>query len=280
MKHFIREIIGFSLCVIAGFFQKKPRILSLYFHDPSPESFEDIVKWCKSHGYGFVTLEEFGSMLNKGKPADERIAFVSFDDGWRSNLELLPIIEKYNVPITVFISTEPIVSGNYWWEYGLRLYSHEEVEKIKRLPYEQFKRKISEMRQCCELKRSSINENDFKILTEHPLVSIQSHTVTHPILTNCDENTLRYELSESKRYLENKTDKKIIAFSYPNGNVSEREKLAVIEAGYRLAFTTEPDSFDFSDVDRFLIPRRAMNTYGGKYENIAKALGIWQKFIR
>ena len=44
------------------------------------------------------------------------MAFISLDDGWRGNLKLLPIFEKYKVPMCIFITTGPIESGNYWWE--------------------------------------------------------------------------------------------------------------------------------------------------------------------
>lgn len=274
-----REILGFVFYFIA---QLRPynRILSLYFHNPSPRVFENVIKWCVYHKYRFVNLDEMYNTITGKICPNERIVFISFDDGWRTNLDLLPIVEKYSVPITIFVTTEPIISGNYWWEYGLNLYGANEVEKIKKLPYAQFKEVVSEIKTKCNLIRSAINESELEKLIKHPLVSVQSHTVTHPILTNCDMATLTYELSESKKYLEEKLKKEVIAFSYPNGNVGMREMEAVKKAGYKIAFTTQPINIDIGKTNIFLVPRRAMNTYGGKYENIAKILGIWQKFIK
>lgn len=60
--------------------------------------------------------------------------------------------------------------------------------------------------------------------------------MSHPILTNCDDEILSYELNSSKAYLENLLHHKIEAFSYPNGNFSNREIEAVKKAGYKNGF--------------------------------------------
>lgn len=115
-----REILGYILYQIGKLFAKKERFLSLYFHDPSPELFEQIVAWCKRNAYRFIDINECYNILSNKTKIDEKVVYFSFDDGWNSNLMLLPIIEKYNVPITIFVATEPIDSGNYWWEYAAK----------------------------------------------------------------------------------------------------------------------------------------------------------------
>lgn len=277
----IRETIGYTLCLFADIFCRKPFIISLYFHDPSPKVFEDVIKWCISHKYRFLDLDElYHIMIDRRRPVVERVAFISFDDGWRSNLELLPIIEKYKVPITIFVTTEPVVSGNYWWEYARAAYSRKDVERMKKLPYNIFRDKVSSLVKTRRLQRSSIDETELKILVLHPLVSIQSHTVTHPILINCDDETLERELRNSKKYLEDVSHNEIMAFSYPNGDVGEREVSAVKRAGYKLAFTTKAEKVVVGHTNILMIPRMAMNTYGGKYENISKILGLWQMLLK
>lgn len=280
MRHIIREILGFTLYLFAVFFKRKPLILSLYFHNPSSRVFEDIIKWCLSNKYTFVDINDVYKIIINKKQPDERIAFISFDDGWRSNLNLLPIIEEYNIPITIFVTTKPVISGNYWWEYVQKIYGYKKIEELKKSPYNVFKDNISSLESSQLLQRSSINETELTRLIQHPLVNIQSHTVTHPILTNCDDDVLKYELTESKKYLEEISHNSIYALSYPNGNVGEREVLAVKQAGYKLAFTTRAETIDVAHTNIFLIPRMAMNTFGGKYENISKILGLWQKFVK
>ena len=116
MKKFVKEAFSFILYVTFRLTRKLPQVSSIYFHNPSPELFEVILKWYKRHHYRFLSLEELESLLEAKKNPDDRVAFISFDDGWRSNLNLLTLCEKYNAPITVFVATEPLLSGNFWWE--------------------------------------------------------------------------------------------------------------------------------------------------------------------
>lgn len=89
-----------------------------------------------------------------------------------------------------------------------------------------------------------------------------------------------YVLNNSKAYLENLLHHKIEAFSYPNGNFSNREIEAVKKAGYKMAFTTEYTPVQINHTNLYRIPRMAMNTYGGYYENLSKILGIWQSILK
>ena len=244
-------------------------------------TFKLVLQLLKIKVDAFIDLDVFYAIVVDGKKLPQkRVVFLSFDDGWRSNLQLLPVIEKYNVPITIFVSTASVCEGNYWWEYVLNLHGRDMVERMKMLPYDEFCEAVNGMKIRCTLDRSAVDETELQKLINHPLVSIQSHTVSHPILTNCPDAVLEYELSESKRFLEDKTKGDVIAFSYPNGDVGDREKNAVKKAGYKLAFTTQAHNIGLDTIDEFLIPRMAMNTWGGKYENFSKILGIWQKIIK
>ena len=91
-------------------------IRPLYFHNPNQEGFEAIIKHLHSKNYKFISIEELYSRLEKNDTKG-KLAYISFDDGWQGNLKLIPIIEKYNVHITIFIAVNPIMSGNFWWEF-------------------------------------------------------------------------------------------------------------------------------------------------------------------
>ena len=273
-----REFLGYILYQTYRWFIKEEKFLSLYFHDPTPELFEKIVKWCKKKGYRFIDINECYDILSNKIETKEKLVYLSFDDGWNSNLKLLPIVEKYNAPITIFVATEPIDSGNYWWEYADKSDEKYKKKNMKFLKHEQFKKELEILKKEIKLQRSSITEEELKVLEKHPLVSLQSHTVTHPILINCSQETLDQELIDSKKYLEDKTGERLLAFSYPNGDFGEREVKAVENAGYKIAFTTKAKAIDTTSPGNiFLIPRKAINTYGGKYENLAKIIGVWQK---
>lgn len=79
-----------------------------------------IIRYFKKRGYRFISLEELDKIMHSNDSIQEKTAFISLDDGRRSNLQLIPVIEKYNVPICIFVSTEPLCSGNYWWDYVIK----------------------------------------------------------------------------------------------------------------------------------------------------------------
>lgn len=76
-------------------------IKSLYYHNPSPQGFEKMITHYQKRGYRFINLQELYEFLAGNKTLSEKLAFVSFDDGWQGNLHLIPIIEKYQVPTLV-----------------------------------------------------------------------------------------------------------------------------------------------------------------------------------
>ena len=79
----INSILGYITYNLFYPFQKsKMNVLSLYFHDPLPESFEDVILWCKKKDYDFVHIDEITDYV-KGEPSKhKKMVHFSFDDGW------------------------------------------------------------------------------------------------------------------------------------------------------------------------------------------------------
>ena len=108
------------------------------------------------------------------------------------------------------------------------------------------------------------------------MISIGSHTVTHPILTKCDNITSKNEITDSKISLEKILNTPIIHFAYPNGNYSEREIGYLKECGYKMAFTTNPEYIKIDAMpDLFEIPRFDVLENVSYLENICRMTGIW-----
>lgn len=280
MKYIAKELFSLILYIWFRLTHRFPQVSSIYFHDPSPELFETILKWYKKHHYRLISLAELEGLLESHQRPKERVAFISFDDGRRSNLDLLPLCEKYGVPITVFVATEPLSSGNFWWEYVSEKFGRQVMLGFKTYQEKKFYRELANVKEGMALERSAMTVEELRQFAKHPLVTIQSHTVNHPVLTNLTDESLREELAESKRQLEDLTGKMVDVFSYPNGDVGQREVDALKEAGYRYAFTTEARDFDTEHCNPYLLPRRSMNTNGGKWDNLAKLTGIWYKLLK
>src|SRR3990172_5629790 len=65
------------------------------------------------------------------------------------------------------------------------------------------------------------------------LVDVESHTLSHFLLTTLSKEEARKEIFESKRILEESLNKKINYFAYPYGDYNEDVVNLVSEAGYR-----------------------------------------------
>ena len=113
-------------------------------------------------------------------------------------------------------------------------------------------------------------------------MEIGSHTMTHPDVTAIDSDTLEWELTESKRRLEDFSEREVSSFCYPFGYFNRRSSGAVAAAGYRLGRTTAGFRNDLG-ADPFRMPvtiqfyphgRRVHATHALKEANVV-GLGRW-----
>lgn len=103
---------------------KAPRIL--YWHsidyakDPTIESetfsidhFKKQIEYIDKH-FEVISLQEFEKRFKSNSFTNKEIV-LTFDDGYANNLYVVePILRKYNMPFTVFISTENIDDGSFF----------------------------------------------------------------------------------------------------------------------------------------------------------------------
>lgn len=270
---YINTILGFITYILFYPFKKdKLDVLSLYYHDPKPESFEKVILWCKRKGYEFVSIEDITDYV-KGNINNKKMVHFSFDDGWSTNKALIPIIEKYNVPITIFVPVEPLDSGNFWWNYVYEKYKNlAVVEKFKTYSEEKFKTEVEKIKKEIKLDREAVTLEELKVMSKHPLINIQSHTYNHPILTNVSDDKLDFELMESKLFLSNLLEKNIDIFSYPNGSFGEREE-NVARKYYSCAYTTVED-YPKQGGNLWRIPRICL--VDNYWSNLSRIVGAWK----
>jgi len=67
---------------------------------------------------------------------------------------------------------------------------------------------------------------------------IGAHSLSHTHLTKLSSAKQRIEISESKRILEDITQRKIALFAYPYGDYNEMTKEIVRECGFQFARST------------------------------------------
>jgi peptidoglycan/xylan/chitin deacetylase (PgdA/CDA1 family) len=110
--------------------------------------------------------------------------------------------------------------------------------------------RINPVRHTCR----SLRPEEIVALNASDLVTIGAHTVTHPLLAALPAATQRFEITESKRYLEALLGQPIHYFSYPNGSSSPVTQALVREVGFHGACASFTD-MAWRGSDRFHLPR-------------------------
>ncbi len=221
-------------------FRNKASII--VYHDPSPKVFEQHLKYLKEH-YNIISLSELVLALKSKNdlPLPKNSIIITIDDGHKNNYYLLPIIKKYKVIPTIYLTSDIICTNKkFWW---LIPQSAKEIENIKSLSNYEKNRVLSE-KYNFSLDEEFLNEercalNKKEILEMNPFVDFQSHTCHHPILTKCTEEELNDELLLSKKKLEILLSKNISHMSYPNGDYDSNIMSKVKALGYLSARTTK-----------------------------------------
>jgi peptidoglycan/xylan/chitin deacetylase (PgdA/CDA1 family) len=257
-------------------------ILSVYFHDPSKKLFESTIKWFLKRGFHFITITDLELIARGQKDFPKSAVIITADDGWKNNKEnIARVANKYQIPVTIFASAEPISNGGaYWWSYiaqanrqGLTNHS---VTALKKVKNEDRLKIVEAVKQTLPLNREALTIEELQGISNTPFVSIGSHTVTHPILTSCSDETSRYEISESKKILEGWLHKDISHFAYPNGSYTDREIGFLKQSGYKVAFTTNPQYITENNLsDLYTLPRFDVLEDVSFTENICRMTGAW-----
>lgn len=281
-----------NLLIMGGFVRKAKKqamrgdfILAVYFHKPTQKEFEGCVKWLKDNGFTFLSMADLDEIRLKNLPLPKGGVLLTLDDGWQSNeINVIEVANKYKAPVTIFVSTEPVEEGVYWWTYleTATKYNNGLPPKslLKKVPNADRVSILHEIKNEITLPREALTVDQVKKASESEYVTIGGHTHTHPILVNCKDDELYVELSLSKEKLEAWTGKNILYFAYPNGDYGIREINALSELGYNLAFTCEPKYITKSILNsNFELPRFGLLEGASQAENICRMLGVWKPLM-
>ncbi|WP_158807643.1 polysaccharide deacetylase family protein [Beijerinckia sp. L45] len=231
----------------------------------------------KALGFDFVTMDEALSRL--GKPGAKRFVTLTFDDGYRDNVEhALPILERHAAPFALFVTTGfADRSARLWWvelEESIRtldvvsvdidgmtlvMPSKTPAEKLAAFeavywrlrggPEDRLLKVIADLLSQAEQSSPALvaplclDWAGIVALARHPLCTIGVHTLTHPMLAKHPSDIVRRELLESRTIIEAKIGKPARHLAYPVGdpNAAGRREFALAEElGFASAVTTRP----------------------------------------
>ncbi len=261
-------------------------MLSIYFHNPSKKEFETSIKWLQQQGLQLLSIADLEQIMLKQHTFPKGGAVITVDDGWQGNeTNIVSVAETYKVPVAIFISTQPVQDGTYWWSYlaqakKLNL-SPPPVQVLKEVRNEERLLRVEEYKKKINLVREALTVEQVRKISKSKYITLGGHTHSHPILTNCTDEQVFFELLHSKRTLESWTGQSIIYFTYPNGNFSEREITVLEELGYSLAFTCNAKPIASDDLrHEFMLPRLGFREGASFAENICRMTGVWQATLR
>lgn len=211
----------------------------------TPDYLESLIGEKQEQGFRFVDLATFMDAAH-GVKRGRQLINISFDDGFTDVFHhAYPVLKQHQIPFTLYVTTDmPDGKADLWWyqlEHMAKGNGEWFEETIKRI-YDRREPVAAAMHEitsstldptlCPEL---SLTWGEIREMVSGGLCTIGSHGVSHSALTLCSEEQVRFELSDSKRRLEEMLGVEVRHFSYPHSFYSDTTNRLVREAGYATA---------------------------------------------
>lgn len=240
----------------------------------SPEHLDAIITFLVQH-FDCGTLEQQSDRYSRCQATDKPLLAVTFDDAQYDNYRhARPVLAKHGVLASFFAPVAAIERKELLWhdQLGFALQGllrkpeggrqelasilsgaglafsgetnpiHRVVQDAKRLTLSE---RLGLVSQLTEASGQESTPEFARMMTYDELTTlandgheIGSHSMTHCLMTECNDEMLQYELSESRHRLETALGRPVGSFCYPNGNCDTRTARAAEAAGYRRAVTT------------------------------------------
>jgi len=264
----------------------------------TPADFREQMNYVTTH-FDAVTFRDVLAYIDGGSTLPARPIIVTFDDGYLDNYtHAFPILRELNLPATIFVSTGYVgAQDTYWYDHlayaiyraaagtfvlGTTRFQLDDVASRRRAAADaiRFLRGVPDAVRRAHLVQLA-ERLDYSIRDEHrPLsrpmewsqivemheagIEIASHTVSHPALSQCDDETLAFELWESRRELESQLGVPVEVIAYPfggPGEYDERVMRSAARSGYRLAASYTSGRNPFATLAAYELRRLHVERY-------------------
>ncbi len=238
--------------------------------EPDVHRFEQILRWLSDLCH-VLPLEDAVTRLHQGTlPA--RAAAITFDDGYRNNLELAkPALQAAGLPATVFVARDPLRRGIMWNDLVIEaVRNFSGCLDLQDLGLGTFDAAGDDRGACIRdligvlkyrdrgerdelsnelYRRAAGTEPPRQMLTEDEALDLQgdgislgAHTLSHPILARLTDDLAFEEIEGSRRWLGALTGRLPMLFAYPNGRLGDdyesRHAEMVRASGFSAAVST------------------------------------------
>lgn len=255
-----------------------------------PQVFEAQMRFLRER-YRLVSLNELYRALSNAASSPQQAVAITFDDGYRDvYTHAFPVLKKYRIPATIYLTAQAIDSNEVAWYdrvfLGLSIAPGEKLDVMLDRPrrfllptpaarlkaaeeiisYLRMMPDIPRQEFCIELEKKvplPVDQVRNRMLTWEQSremqqwgVSIGSHTLSHPVISRLDSEAIEQELRGSKTLLEEKLGRPVLDFAYPFGKPADYGSMPNLVAGvgYRTAVTTNW-GFNTPDANPFELRR-------------------------
>lgn len=229
----------------------------------TPDYLEQLILLYMGDGYRFVSIDNIVERLKKMRwPWQRKMVNISFDDGFRDIYEYAyPIFKKYNIPFTIYLTTAfPEGKAELWWIQLEQLIANNTTLVVQDQEYQcrtadekrqLFNELIQQIYQSSDtpsrvfeqwfagyqidMAGLALTWDELAEMLSSGLLTVGSHTQSHPMLTKIPTEEVRQELLESKNLIEQHLSISVNLFSYPHSayNMEIANELRLI--GYKSA---------------------------------------------
>lgn len=212
----------------------------LYYHESTEAQFRSHVRYLKSN-YNLISLDELIERTYQEDIVNKNDVAIVFDDGRRTLYsDVNPVVQEFDIPVTVYLVTDAVETGVFFWDRVNALQTLDAspgtVQQLARLPPNERRQILEESLSNHEVafERTALTWQEIREMQTGP-VDFQCHTVTHPSLPAMSQETIESEILNAAARIENEIGTEVRHFSYPLGHCSEQVVEMLRKEGFESA---------------------------------------------
>jgi peptidoglycan/xylan/chitin deacetylase (PgdA/CDA1 family) len=267
-----------------------------------PDRFAEQIEALSRHRK-VVPLDRLVAELDRGRAPKDWVA-ITFDDGYSDLLyEARPVLERWNCPATLFLTTGALDADGFWWDRlseavltpkklstSLHLNGGEHAfdwqgnpedraerealhlglwRWLRRLNSEQREMQLKRVEHWAGATREHLERDrplttaELRELCADGIFAIGAHGITHAPLPDLNRFGKAAEIAGSRRRCEEILGRPVTSFAYPHGELDAECTEEVRRAGFRYACSTEPSPVKVES-PRFALPRMVVDSCGAE----------------
>lgn len=220
----------------------------------TPAFLDDLLDGLRRRSVDLVSMDEVPERLARERPG-RRFAAITFDDGYRDNLEVAaPILRAHRAPFAIYVTTGFVTGeAHAWWTALETLVRRRDSLLVQapegdvleldcsgpgekcaayhalirfyrtRVPEAEVDRHVRELcwlydvDEAKALRAQVMSEPEIAALAEDPLCTLGAHTVGHRLLARLSPDEAKREIALGRDALERMSGREVRHLAYPYG---------------------------------------------------------------